>query len=169
MTSLSEALGWNKLIAWRLDPLQFAPTWDSGEGAFRFGGRWNRPGLRAVYSSRDPATAILEVAVHKGFEALDRVPHVLTGFRVTDPSQVHVLPAKALPDLKWLSSGLPSVTQQDYGNLLLDNHPFVLLPSVVSRHSWNLVFTASAAQGRYDVISQETFMLDTRLHPQQKL
>ena len=168
MTSLSEALGWSELIAWRLDPLHFASTWDSGEGAFRFGGRWNRPGLRAVYSSRDPATAILEVAVHKGFDALDRVPHVLTGFRVTNLAEVYVLPADALSDRIWLSSGLPSVAQQDFGNRQLIEHPFVLLPSVVSRRSWNLLFTASAARGSYEVISQESFMLDTRLHPSQK-
>ncbi|MEA2728512.1 MAG: hypothetical protein QOF70_2987, partial [Acetobacteraceae bacterium] len=60
-------------MAWRLDQQGFAATWDSGEGAYRLGGRWNTKGVRAVYCSVDPATAILEVAVHKGFRALDTV------------------------------------------------------------------------------------------------
>ena len=68
----------SELVAWRLDQTNFGEAWDSGEGAYRVGGRWNSRDVRAVYCSIDPATAILEVAVHKGFKALDTVPHVLT-------------------------------------------------------------------------------------------
>ena len=59
-----------ELRFWRLDQRQHAPTWHSGEGAYRVGGRWNSSGVRAVYTALDPATAILEVAVHKGFKAM---------------------------------------------------------------------------------------------------
>ena len=34
-------LGGTELVAWRLDARRFAATWDSGEGAYRFGGRWS--------------------------------------------------------------------------------------------------------------------------------
>uniref|UniRef100_UPI003F94965A RES family NAD+ phosphorylase n=1 Tax=Rhodoblastus sp. TaxID=1962975 RepID=UPI003F94965A len=78
MTPLPAGLGGSELVAWRLDRSSFAATWDSGAGAYLEGGRWNGKGVRAVYCSIDPATAILEVAVHTGFEALDSVPHVLT-------------------------------------------------------------------------------------------
>src|SRR5690606_31231034 len=64
---LPSLLGGTELIAWRLDAKKFAPTWDSGEGAYRFGGRWSSPGTRAVYCSLDASTTILEVAVHRGF------------------------------------------------------------------------------------------------------
>jgi len=47
------------------------------------GGRWNSRGLRAVYCSIDPAAAILEVAVDKGFKTLGTVPHVLTAVTIT--------------------------------------------------------------------------------------
>ncbi|TIQ24785.1 MAG: RES domain-containing protein, partial [Mesorhizobium sp.] len=66
MTPLPAALGGSDLVGWCLDQAAFAPTWDSGEGAYRVGGRWNSRGVRAVYCSIDPSTAILEVAVHKG-------------------------------------------------------------------------------------------------------
>jgi RES domain-containing protein len=72
-------------MAWRLDQASFAASWDSGEGAYRVGGRWNRKGVRAVYCSVDPAAAILEVAVHKGFTALDAIPHVLTAVKSLTP------------------------------------------------------------------------------------
>lgn len=39
------------------------------------------------------------------------------------------------------------------------------IPSAVSVHSWNLVFVATVASGGYDVVLQEPFALDTRLHP----
>ena len=73
MTPLPSPPGENELVAWRLDQTNYRTAWDSGEGAYRVGGRWNSKGVRAVYCSVDPATAILEVAVHKGFKALDTV------------------------------------------------------------------------------------------------
>ncbi len=69
----------------------FAATWAGGEGAYRGGGRWNSRGVRAVYCSVDPATAILEVAVHKGFKALDTVAHILTAAIIAEPASIHVV------------------------------------------------------------------------------
>ena len=84
-----------------------AAGWDSGEGAYRFGGRWNSRGVRAVYGSLDPATAILEVAVHKGFKTLDTVPHVLTAVTISNPLRIHVVEPAAVPNPNWLIPGDP--------------------------------------------------------------
>ncbi|MGM4960879.1 RES family NAD+ phosphorylase [Bradyrhizobium sp. 604_D8_N2_3] len=164
MTPLPGALGGTELVAWRLDQAAYAATWDSGKGAFLVGGRWNSRGLRAVYYSVDPATAILEVAVHKGFRALDTVPHVLTAITV-DPTRVFVVDPTMIPNPNWLRPGIPSAGQQAFGDDLLGRHPVVLIPSVVSTASWNLMFVASDAGGSYKVKSQESFALDPRLHP----
>lgn len=158
-------LGGTDLIAWRLDASQFAATWDSGEGAYRFGGRWSSAGTRAVYCALDASTTILEVAVHRGFKRMDTIPHVLTSLRVLDPRDVYVVEASVLPNANWLRPGIPSAGQQAFGDALLRAHPFVLVPSVVSTNSWNLVFVAAQAAGRYALRSQEGFALDTRLHP----
>lgn len=83
-------MGGGKLIAWRLDQARFASTRESGDGAFQVGGRWNSKGVRVVYCALDPATAILEVAVHKGFKALDTLPQVLTALHIADESDVHI-------------------------------------------------------------------------------
>ena len=165
MTPLPAALGGNELVVWRLDTAGFAASWDSGEGAFLYGGRWNGKGVRAVYCSIDPATAILEVAVHKGFRALDTVPHVLTAATILDPASVHVVDPASLPNANWLKPGLPSAGQQDHGNQLLRRHKFIAIPSAVSSHSWNLIFIAAAASRGYELKLQEPFALDTRLHP----
>ena len=91
MTPLPPPLGNGDLRFWRLDQKRFASTWDSGEGSFQVGGRWNSKGVRAVYCSLEPATAILEVAVHKKFKALDTAPHTLTSARVIDLSSKSAL------------------------------------------------------------------------------
>ncbi len=164
MTPLPPPLGGSQLVAWRLDRATFAPTWDSGEGAWQVGGRWNSRGVRAVYCSIDPATAILEVAVHKGFKALDTIAHVLTAMTITDPGNVHVVNPDDVPNPNWLRPGIPSAGQQAFGDDLLSRHKFVLIGSAVSTHSWNLIFNAAATVGGYAVLLQERFALDTRLH-----
>ena len=151
-------------MAWRLDQSKYAATWDSGEGAFLVGGRWNSRGVRAVYCSIDPATAILEVAVHKGFRALDTVPHVITSATI-DPAGVFVVEPTAVPNPNWLRPGIPSAGQQAFGDDLLARHSFVVIPSVVSTASWNVIFIAATAAGSYKMRSQNSFALDTRLHP----
>lgn len=163
MTPWPPPFGGSELIAWRLDEATYAPTWDSGEGAYLVGGRWNSRGVRAVYCSVDPATAILEVAVHKGFKALDTIPHVITAVTI-DPPSVFVVEPSMIPNPNWLRPGIPSAGQQAFGDGLLAKHKFVLIPSVVSTASWNLMFVGSSAVGSYKVKSQEPFALDTRLH-----
>jgi RES domain-containing protein len=158
-------LGVAELVAWRLDEASHAVTWDNGEGAYRVGGRWNSKGVRAVYCSTDPATAILEVAVHKGFKALDTVRHVLTAATITDLSSVYVVDPASVPNPNWLRPGIPSASQQEFGDALLARHKFVLIPSVVSIHSWNIIFESAKARGSYSLTMQEAFALDTRLHP----
>jgi RES domain-containing protein len=163
VTPLPAALGGSELVAWRLDQATYASTWDSGEGAYLVGGRWNGRGVRAVYCSIDPATAILEVAVHKGFKALDTVAHVITAVTI-DPSAVFVVEPSMIPNPNWLRPGIPSAGQQAFGDDLLRKQKFVLIPSVVSTASWNVMFVGSNAVGSYKVRSQEPFALDTRLH-----
>jgi RES domain-containing protein len=153
------------VVFWRLDQARFRRTWDSGEGSYRAGGRWSSRGVRAVYAALDPATAILEVAVHTTFRTLDAVPHVLTSARIADVSHAHVITPADVPNPNWLRPGAVSAGQQSFGDVLLRVHPFVLIPSVVSTHSWNVVFDPAVAGGLYDTTQQENFALDTRLHP----
>jgi len=165
VTPLPPPLGGSKLVVWRLDVIRHAAAWDSGEGAYLSGGRWNSRGVRAVYCAVDPATAILEVAVHKGLRTLDTVPHTLTAATIADASHVHVVGPAAVPNPNWLRPCIASAGQQAFGDALLGAHTFVLIPSVVSTHSWNLMFVASSAAGGYVLRMQERFALDPRLHP----
>lgn len=55
------------ITAWRLAAPEYARTVEEmlpGEGALRFGGRWNHPGRPAVYLGSSLALASMELLVH---------------------------------------------------------------------------------------------------------
>lgn len=65
----------------------------SGEGSFRHGGRWNPPGVRAVYGSFSPETALSEALAgvrHYGIPVEKALPRVMAAFKVK---------SRELPDL----------------------------------------------------------------------
>lgn len=166
MTSLPGALEPGApLLAWRVDDSHHAASWDSGIGAELGGGRWNPKGTRVVYCSFDPATTILEVAVHKGFDVLDTRPFTMSCMAIPDPSVVKVVRPAEVPNPGWLHAGIPSAGQQAWGAALLASHPFVALPSVVSKSSWNIVFRPDVAAGKYTLLEQDRLVIDGRLNP----
>jgi RES domain-containing protein len=166
LTPLPAALtsGSGKLVAWRLEREKYAPAWASAEGAFLVGGRWSSAGRRVIYASLDPSTTIIEVAVHKGINTLDVVAHTLLEFEI-DAAKVQVVQPADVPNPNWLRPGTISRGQQKFGDDLLGASPLVVVPSVVSTHSWNLLIDAAAAApgGLVSLKAQERFALDTRL------
>lgn len=108
---------------------------------------------------------ILEVAVHSGFPVLDTTPHVLTAAKILDPTRVFVVQHEDVLNPHWLNPGTPSVGEQQHGDSLLHERPFVLIPSAVSRFSWNLIFDPDSAEGLCAKHRQQRFALDPRLHP----
>lgn len=53
-----------KRRAWRLVKQKHAATAFDGDGARLFGGRWNAPGSRVIYTSTTLSLAALEILVH---------------------------------------------------------------------------------------------------------
>jgi RES domain-containing protein len=59
-----------RLVAWRIVQPRFAKDAFSGEGARRYGGRWNSPGIAVVYTAQSLSLAVLEILVHVDSEKL---------------------------------------------------------------------------------------------------
>jgi RES domain-containing protein len=165
LTPLPAALGGTGLVTWRLETSRHFPTWRTAQGAFLVGGRWSSAGRRVLYTSLDPSTAIVEVGVHKGLETLDTVAHTLLEIEILAPKRVHVVDLATIPNPHWLRPGAVSAGQQAFGDALLAVHPMVVLPSVVSSHSWNLLVDLTAAPGLCNLRRSEQFALDPRLNP----
>jgi RES domain-containing protein len=58
------------LTAYRICKTKYAATWFDGEGAYRFGGRWNSRGKRILYTAGSLSLAVLEMLVHLNNEEI---------------------------------------------------------------------------------------------------
>lgn len=106
-----------------------------GEGARRYGGRWNSKGNRAVYVAQSEALALLEVLVHLGDAwALSRYRL----FRLKLPAEhVQPLDRQALP-ANWREDPAPSATAA-IGDAWLDGGDALALalPSTIAVRDHN--------------------------------
>lgn len=149
---------------WRLDPAEYAASWDSGVGAEKVGGRWNPKGMATVYAALDASTAILEVAVHKDFDALDCKPHRLTQARVLDRSRIHVVQPESIANPNWLVPGT-RVAASNSSALTFCASTLLCLSLPASRGiAWNMLMNPHLADGLYELVLQEPFALDGRLN-----
>ena len=58
------------ITSYRISKTKHAANLFDGEGAFRFGGRWNTRGTRIIYTAGSLSLAILEMLVHLEDETL---------------------------------------------------------------------------------------------------
>jgi RES domain-containing protein len=136
------------MIAWRLCRRPHADL--SGEGARRFGGRWNSPGRPVVYLAEHPALAALELRVHLDLP-FELIPEDFVLMRVS-------VPDGSVAD----SSAVPL----DVGNAWLAEAPSAALrvPSVLVPHSWNVLLNPRHADAaRAEVLDVEPFGFDPRM------
>jgi RES domain-containing protein len=128
----------------------------SGEGARRYGGRWNPPGTAAVYASESRALAVLETFVHLTVEAR---------------SMWFLLYSIALPRRARLQRDLerptprPLASSQEIGRAWLDDGACLALvvPSVIVPQEANYVLNVHHPQfRRLEVSEPERFSFDER-------
>lgn len=125
-------------LAWRVVHRDFLDGAFNGAGARRHGGRWNPPGVAAVYASESLALAVLEVYAHLQNWNLLRERFCWLRVRLPASPQAIPLPPHWKSDLsasraagrQFLSSApalclkIPSALLPDSHNLLLaPNHP----------------------------------------------
>src|SRR5579863_10530991 len=90
-----------QLKVWRLCRAVHAATAFSGEGARRFGGRWNSPGVPMVYTSSSLSLAAIELFVHlEPSQQPDDLVAIAASLPEGEPAQR--LDPKKLP-LRWWS------------------------------------------------------------------
>lgn len=131
------------LTAWRIVKQRHAASAFTGEGARRYGGRWNSPVRRMVYASGTQALAILETLVH-----LQPVSGALayTIFRLDLPENlVEVLPASRQP-AGWNDLVVPRATQEIGDEWLARNRtPVLAVPSVLAPDEKNYLLNPDHA------------------------
>jgi RES domain-containing protein len=119
------------LSAWRITKATHAPDAFSGEGAWRFGGRWNSLGKRVVYTAEHASLAVLEVLVHLE-SSLPLAAYSLIQAEF-DEVQVERLVASKLPE-EWRRGPAPAEAQLigdrwiEEGRSLVLGVPSAILP-----------------------------------------
>jgi len=129
--------------AWRVVKTIYAATALDGEGARRAGGRWNPPGMAAIYASDSLALAMLEVLVH--FDtAMPMASYVAIELDIPDAAIVRVGSA-GIPS-HWPSrDSIPHTQRTGHGMLVLRNQFAISVPSVVAPASFNYVINPAHA------------------------
>jgi RES domain-containing protein len=124
------------VFVWRLTHHKHVAP--DGEGARRYGGRWNRPGTPIVYTSGTLSLAVLEFLVHVDSDIL---PESLVSVRATIPESllIQAIHHSELPR-NWKEKIIP-VAVQDLGTSWANaaTSPVLKVPSVVIEHEWNYV------------------------------
>lgn len=149
---------------YRLTKARYADTAFSGEGSIRYDGRWHRRGIRIVYASDAPASALLEVIAHT--EAHNRLQHDYVLFEVRLDPDEHLLTVGSdmLPD-DWRAVPWPTSTQE-IGTFWHEEQASVVLdvPSaVVPRQRNVLVNVAHPRFNELQIQEPEPFEIDSRL------
>lgn len=153
------------VTVWRLTGRQYAQDAFSGEGARRYGGRFNRPGTSVVYAAENLPLAVVETLVGlKEYGELRRYVF----FRVEIPGEdVIVQPESDLPE-DW-DARPPTQATRRVGDEWVQSRESVGLrvPSVVVPYSHNYVL--NPAHPSFEDVAIEgptSFPVDPRLEEQ---
>lgn len=122
------------ITAWRIVKRRYEATAFDGEGAFQFGGRWNSPGKRVIYTSQSVSLVLLEMLVHVGSALLPSYNVIPTRFE--DDLAVHI-ELHDLPD-SWRSHpGPPELKKLGDDWIARLSSPVLRVPSAVVPSEWN--------------------------------
>ena len=145
---------------YRIADRRYGP--ENGEGARRFGGRWNSPGRAVIYACTSYAGAMLEKLVHTG----RKIPkhQVCVTFEFPDDGRVAEIYRDDMPG--W-DSPAAEVSRRRGDDWLRDGRTAVLLvPSVVFDVERNaLINPAHADFGAICVVGVAPVRWDDRLFP----
>ncbi len=125
-------------LAWRLIKTKHAEQAYTGEGARRFGGRWNSRGTRMIYASETIALALLETLVHLD-SAILLERYSLCTIQLDD-AVIEDLSLERLPK-RWRRSPPPRALQEVGDRWVQDARSAVLrVPSAIVPIERNLLF-----------------------------
>jgi RES domain-containing protein len=148
--------------AWRIVRTSRARTAFTGDGPWRYGGRWNSPGVRVVYVSEHQSTAALEVFAN-------RMPFVVeenyNAFYLEWPDTLtEVFPLTKLP-ANWRTHPPPVDTREVGDHWIQERRSAVLaVSSVISPADTNFLLNPEHRDfKRIRIAAPIDFAFDSRL------
>jgi len=123
---------------WRICREIHAAEAFSGEGARRYGGRWNSRGVPMVYTSSSLALAAIEYFVHL---EPNQAPADLVSISAAlpDGEPVRTMQPTDLPEAWWTEESLPATRELGDEWTRSTSSLAILVPSVPIRSEWNML------------------------------
>jgi RES domain-containing protein len=151
-------------VVWRLTPPEFHTQLD-GEGARLFGGRWNSPGLRALYTSSHLSLSVLETYVNIPLALRTSLP-VFQAVRISIPdnaSTIRISPAQ-LDKLLTTPDSLAASRSIGDGWITRRESLVLQVPSVLVPEEDNFVVNPEHPDARdVRIVGTRAFHFDPRL------
>lgn len=150
------------ITAWRIIKKKHKASAFSGEGARRYGGRWNSKGVAVVYTSASPSLAALEMLVH--LQAQEILRAYLLASISFDKSLVEDLPASKLPG-NWRKDPAPAALQAIGDRWVAQASAAILrVPSVLIDSEWNYLLNPNHPDfANCECGKTKAFRFDSRL------
>ena len=147
--------------AWRIVKEKHAATAFDGEGAWLYGGRWNSPGRRVVYTSAALSLAALESLVHLNPPVVFKYVAIPIEF---DDALVERVASSGLP-ADWTEEPPPPSTKAIGDQWVMESRSAVLqLPSIIIPGEPNYLLNPTHADFKKIVIGRPApFAFDPRL------
>lgn len=156
------------MLVWRVTRKAHAGKPLTGEGARRFGGRWNHVGSSVVYTSGTLSLAVLEYLVNL---PMNDLPNDLVSVQVQVPDGLPraEISTNFLPD-NWRT--FPAIEElKDIGTAWVSGGNTAILEvlSVVIPSELNYLINPAHPEIRQvEILSVEPFALDARFYPSRK-
>lgn len=133
----------------------------SGEGAFRYGARWNSPGTRMLYTAESSALAMLEALAHITMLPLLQ-PYCMV--RLLVPDSVEILDMKTLPE-NWNAMPAPDTLNRMGNEFVAAGKALALkVPSVLVPDNFNFLINPTHSRfSEIKVIAITNISFDQRL------
>ena len=147
---------------WRICRRRYATEAASGEGARRFGGRWNSRGVRVVYASTSLSLAAVETFVNME-PNLRPADLVSIEGAIPDAIQTVTLDVKALP-ARWYETRDESLHRFGDEWIRDGRSATLLVPSAAIRGEWNVLLNPAHAEfSKIEFRDPKPFEFDVRM------
>jgi len=150
------------MLVYRISRKKYAKSL-SGEGAKRYGGRWNSIGTPIVYTAATSSLAMLEVLVHINIDLLPKDYQLIT-IEIPDDCIANAITIAELPKI-WKINPTLKITRQ-IGDDFYNGGSFVALPvpSAVNVLDTNLLINPEHPDfDRVDIVDISPTAFDERL------
>lgn len=150
------------MLVFRVVNARYKETTLSGIGAEKVGGRWNKPGTRAVYCSENISLALLEYYVHS--DNIARLPKDFLVAKIQFPENFVIEKLLTLPPRR-KQYPYTSTTTEVFTNLVRSKNIFALkVPSTIVERESNIILNPLYKDfGQVEIVEFIKLPMDDRL------